>query len=267
MSFRLANYELQKRGHLLAFSRKSARRLLQCCARLAGDLLRRLRSWLLRSRLSVRSAWLTTFIEGKSSLLCFGEQDSDHPEVLALRSDFPSVPHLFIAEDEVPRRICLYEQPFENERLNWTPARFLKRIRFWLANTAVGSLHAEDQPLEPLIQGALSRIIVQSDMAFSDLENKPGLLAIYRIVVGDEAGLTLVAHWQDASNPPEVHAVAAVFSSPPQAHGIMHRQPVDLHSLHHLCIAAGLDLAAQLASKFASGRSRSPPGQSSSRNS
>lgn len=180
----------------------------------------------------------------------FREADENFPEVLALRSDFPSVPHLVLDEQEFPRRLCLYEQPYENERLNWTPARFLKRIRYWLAKTATGMLHAEDQPLEPLILGSRIRLIVPSDLAYSELEKAPGLLDIYRIPRATDADLTLVAYWRQKKASEEVHAVAAVFSCQPQAHGVIRRQPTSLGELHAICAAAGLDLAAQLATKI-----------------
>src|ERR1700675_2522303 len=92
----------------------------------------------------------------------FSADDSAYPEVLALRSDFPAVPHINLRLEEFPRSLCLYDQPYEQVRLNWTPANFLSRVQFWLSKTAVGTLHGEDQPLEPLIQGSNCRIILPS---------------------------------------------------------------------------------------------------------
>ncbi len=186
----------------------------------------------------------------ESIAVLFREADNDPPEILALRSDFPLVPHVFVAEDELPRRLCLYEEPFENEKPNWTPARFLKRLRFWLARTATGTLHADDQPLEPLIQGSPVRLIVPSDLALSNLTDKAGLLDIYRIDAGKHTGLTLTAQWRNPNNPPEVHAVAAVFCCKPQSHGVMRRQPMNLGDLSTLCESAGLNLSAELGAKI-----------------
>ena len=52
----------------------------------------------------------------------FRVEDHHQPEILALRADFPLVPHVFVAEQEVPRRLCIYDQPFENEK----PAREIR---------------------------------------------------------------------------------------------------------------------------------------------
>src|SRR5262249_44054366 len=87
----------------------------------------------------------------------FFDHDSTFPDVLALRADFPHVPHTNLRDKELPRGLCLYDQPYENVKLDWTPARFLNRIRYWLQHTATGTLHGEDQPLEPLLLGAHQR--------------------------------------------------------------------------------------------------------------
>ena len=60
------------------------------------------------------------------------------PEVLALRADFPLVPHLNLREEGFPRSLCLYDRPFHEVTLDWTPASFVERIREWLSLTAVG---------------------------------------------------------------------------------------------------------------------------------
>ncbi|MFZ1991656.1 MAG: hypothetical protein WAW96_18020, partial [Alphaproteobacteria bacterium] len=39
----------------------------------------------------------------------FSPSDAKAPEVLALRYDFPKVPHLNLREHEVPRSLCLFE--------------------------------------------------------------------------------------------------------------------------------------------------------------
>jgi hypothetical protein len=180
----------------------------------------------------------------------FREEDRYQPETLALRQDFPLVPHVFVTEQETPRRLCLYDQPFENEKLTWTPARFLKRIRYWLAKTATGTLHGDDQPLEPLLAGSAARLILPSDFAYSNITEKSGLLDIFRIDSSNELGLTLSTRWHDPTNPPQMHSVAAVFSCKPQPHGVMRQQPTDLDALCALCKTAGLDLASELGSRI-----------------
>jgi hypothetical protein len=93
----------------------------------------------------------------------FWTSDNQVPEVLSLRRDFPKVPHLNLREKEFPRSLCLYDQPYDQVRLTWTPANFLDRVRFWLARTAVGTLHGDDQPLESYISGSGAYLVVPSD--------------------------------------------------------------------------------------------------------
>ena len=47
----------------------------------------------------------------------FPEDDSRAPEVISLRRDFPSAPHLNLRIEELPKSLCLYDQPYENVRL------------------------------------------------------------------------------------------------------------------------------------------------------
>ncbi len=97
----------------------------------------------------------------------FRQDDSALPEVFALRDDFPLVPHLNALSPlrtEFPRNLCMYDEPYFEVELNWTPAAFLKRIREWLARTARGELHAEDQPLEPLLVASPWSIMLPPDL-------------------------------------------------------------------------------------------------------
>ncbi len=87
----------------------------------------------------------------------FREDDGSVPEALALRPDFPLVPHINAQSSvgsELPRSLCLYEEPYPEVKLRWTAASFVGRVRDWLALTARGELHADDQPLEPLLLGS-----------------------------------------------------------------------------------------------------------------
>ncbi len=59
----------------------------------------------------------------------FDRNDTTSPEVLALRADFPRVPHLNLRKDELPRSLCLFEEPYSELKLRWTATAFLERIR------------------------------------------------------------------------------------------------------------------------------------------
>ncbi len=73
------------------------------------------------------------------------------PAAYPLREDFPErVPHLNMSPPGFPRSLCLYEMPVEDVLRIATPHAVIERIRWWLAETAHGKLHGDDQPLDPL---------------------------------------------------------------------------------------------------------------------
>ena len=94
----------------------------------------------------------------------FAPKDNWYPEVLRFRSTFPRVPHINQRPEEIPRSLCLYDQPWEQVALCWTPTACIERIRFWLAETAKGTLHGADQPLEPFFLVNGLHIIFPADL-------------------------------------------------------------------------------------------------------
>lgn len=88
--------------------------------------------------------------------------DDDWPEVLALREDFPKVLHCNLRPFEVPRSLCLYENRFLDARSGWPTVAIVERVREWLRDTASGTLHQPDQPLEQLFLVTPNRIILPS---------------------------------------------------------------------------------------------------------
>ena len=93
-------------------------------------------------------------------VLRFERDDQDFPTVQALRTDFPSVPHLYWTPVGEPKSLCLYEATWAEVRLRWTGASFLGDIARWLARTAIGELHNADQPLEPFLFGPRHIVVV-----------------------------------------------------------------------------------------------------------
>ncbi|UYK75265.1 Mov34/MPN/PAD-1 family protein [Xanthomonas sacchari] len=81
------------------------------------------------------------------------------PEVRALRRNFPSLLHLNAVASNEPASLCLYENWAHEER-QWTAQRHLRRILWWLREAARGTLHAADQPLEPLFYGTGYTVIL-----------------------------------------------------------------------------------------------------------
>ena len=165
------------------------------------------------------------------------------PEVLALRADFPLVPHLNLRPLGFPRSLCLYDGPFDEVLLiSWTAPAFIERIREWLAATARGQLHADDQPLEPLLFDPMEDLVIPEDLCRGDSGDVPRWLSV-RLVPRGFGLFTVIARPMDATNSTEEPAcVAFVASCPPQAHGIIRHTPYTLEDLHSLITVSGLNL-------------------------
>ena len=185
------------------------------------------------------------------------------PTVFALRRDFPvDAPHLLLTQWDYPRSLCVYDVAFRDVRAQWTPPRFMARVRDWLGLTARGELHATDQPLAPLIGNAGGWIVLPNairtaaEHVVSDHAARAGSavrLDIERLP--DHAGrLVLVATepQPEASerrrrvSSADVRFVAAVVSVTAQPHGAIQRAPETVEELHQMLARAGGDLLGAL---------------------
>lgn len=182
--------------------------------------------------------------------VAFWPKDNTYPETLALREDFPQVPHLNLRVFEIPRSPCLYDEPYTEIKLRWTSTVFIERIREWLAKTATGTLHAEDQLLEPLLIGSPTRIILPSDFISANDVNAPEKLSIMRVNSGGDRFCLLAVRpgeeEQTAGRKSVPEFVPTVIIGNPQAHGIIRKQPVNLYELHQFLKSANVDLLSVL---------------------
>ena len=180
----------------------------------------------------------------------FSAADILFPEVLALREDFPKVPHLNIRDYEKPRNLCLFDEKYSEFKLRWTPTLFLERIREWLALTAKGELHDEDQPLEPLLIGSPMNLVIPFDLCSRQSEGGLDLLVIRRVDYGENA--TLIAeHIEDITlRADELNYIATAVLGETQPHGIIHRKPTNLFELHGFLEKANVDLLSELRSRL-----------------
>jgi len=189
----------------------------------------------------------------------FREDDAIMPEALALRQDFPSVPHVNSLNltflKEFPRSLCLYDQPYHDLKLTWTSIAFVERIREWLALTASGELHAEDQPLEPLLVGSPIPLVLPSDLY--GVEGVPPELLEVRGVAHEGEIRTLIARRQSDGfrDGLGLNYAAVSLSGKPQEHGVIRTTPTSLRELHGFLEDAGIDLLGELRGRLESWRS------------
>lgn len=165
----------------------------------------------------------------------FDQNDNRAPWVYALRSDFPQVPHLNLREFEVPKCLCLYEESYDEIKIQWSGSQFLETIREWLKHTAHGNLHQEDQPLEPLIIGS-SGIIIFPVGALQASE-----LVIRKV---NEVNGKLILHAkpkQDARETDRSYSLL-ILNGEAQEHGIIRRAPKNFKDLQELLSVAKIDL-------------------------
>lgn len=102
-------------------------------------------------------------IQSTEPFVIFYSDSTALPAAYPIRDDFPfDVPHLHLALGGQLRSLCLFEMPLEEALRIATPLVFIERVRFWLAETAHGRLHGEDQPLDPIFAPSPTPVILPS---------------------------------------------------------------------------------------------------------
>lgn len=159
-------------------------------------------------------------------------------EVRALRTDFPDVIHLNGVPDGEPASLCLYESWGFEER-QWTAERHLRKVLWWLASTADGTIHAQDQALEQLFYSSGDVVVLPSDW---DGEKKERLY----LNLADESAERRywLAGTKATDNAPRWQL--AVLDLPPIGHQPIQRSPSTLGALDDQLTALGSDLSPAL---------------------
>ena len=179
----------------------------------------------------------------------FEGSDTKMPEVLALRSDFPRVPHLNLGRNEFPRSLCITERKYDDEKLRWTGAAFIENIRQWLALTAKGILHADDQPLEPLLLGSEGELILPFDFLTKSTDSE--LLSITLVERENGRGTFIAEPVQSAREQPDrFNYMATTFRTSAQPHGVLHRPPTTLFELHKFLQSSNTNLLRDLRNRL-----------------
>ena len=173
--------------------------------------------------------------------------DDTYPEVLALRADFPVVPHLnFQRKNEAARNLCLYDQSWDVVRSRWTAPGCIERIRHWLAATAIGTLHRDDQPLEPLLFGTAYRLVIAADLVSSG-DQQVAKLDVHFVRTGNRRG-TFIARKPTAPRTKEdaPQFIASMFFADARQHGVIRHAPANLEELASFVKSGTFDLLASL---------------------
>ena len=179
----------------------------------------------------------------------FDISDSSLPEVLALRCDFPSIPHINLRLREFPRSLCVTERNFSEWKLRSNGVTFVENIRRWLAEAAKGTLHTEDQPLEPLLLRSEKYLVLPHDLFIETVESEPLLISIEDS--GNERKTYIAKRPKDDNdNFNRFEFIAFSFLIEPQTHGIIRRTPTTLFELHQFLENSNADLLGELRGKL-----------------
>ncbi len=169
----------------------------------------------------------------------FSVTDDSAPEALALRNDFPVVPHLNLRDVDKPRSLCLYDRPWTDIQSSWTGASFIERIRWWLALTARGELHEADQPLEPMMFSHGLDLVVPANFGMPDGATT---MAVRVVLVDGKDGRVLVSDEHDGPDRGGKTSFVIYIETPPRSHGVIHRAPGTLANLAELIDGDGFQL-------------------------
>lgn len=169
----------------------------------------------------------------------FTSLDNWYPEVTSLRADFPQVPHLNLRDSVIPRSLCLYDQSWSEVALRWTPTAFVERVRTWLAETAKGTLHQTDQPLEPVLAGSGLSIILPPDLFSSWGDHEAKQLQV-GAATSEEDCRVFSTHPDPKAG--GVSVVAICLVAKPRQHTAISRRPKTLAELHDLLAIDGSNL-------------------------
>lgn len=171
----------------------------------------------------------------------FERSDRSYPAVLALRTDFPHVSHLYWTPAGKPKRLCLYEAPWAEVRLGWTGAGFLGDVANWLCRTAVGELHADDQPLEPFLFSPPYSVVIPNNLIEEVSERRAYAAIPIAELEGRPSVLKLVP--VDENENPEARRMHVVVTvGEPAVQNAMYDCPRNLMELIDLLRRGGIDL-------------------------
>lgn len=181
-------------------------------------------------------------------ILVFGlNKDLPH-EVRALRRDFPDTLHQNQVMPGDAHSLCLYFEPWSSVERTWTPANHLQRILWWLRETALGTLHRSDQPLERMYLQTSHQIVLPAD--FLDRAANPLEVLQLGWARSKPSGMTIRGHFLPRGTSKENQDGPAMDSlvvlARPAVASRIERYPTTLGQLHDQMAARGSDFVSVL---------------------
>lgn len=159
-------------------------------------------------------------------------------DALALRRDFPALLHQNQTLPDTPRDLCLYYEPTATVIRTWTPQRFIRRVKWWLAASATGTLHAADQLPEILFFNSDDELVVPSN--FDELIAQGQKFTISASEQHAGGGKTYVLTTTAEST--ELAAEPIQVMLPPVVHGGIEDTPQSMEALARILSSKGVDV-------------------------
>lgn len=166
-------------------------------------------------------------------------------EVLAIRKSFPVLMHQNHGTRGGPASLCLYFEPTRTVTRTWTPQQFLRRIQWWLEQSAKGELHPADQPVEHLFFASKFELVLPWNL---DALNQSGVkMAVVRNAARPDGGGTFfLAPIEGQDSVPTGPVSHIDLTLPPVVHGFVERDPATLGELAELLDERGVKLLPEL---------------------
>jgi integrative and conjugative element protein (TIGR02256 family) len=168
--------------------------------------------------------------------LIFYCDDRKMPDVRSLRQNFPATLHQNFVSKGEPASLCLYFEMWEVVQRSWTPQSYMNRILWWLAETAKGTLHREDQPVESFYFYSSSEIVLPPD--FNEKIQQRDLIFTIIGVIEKRVFLGKFLPTSEAKNT-LVGFTCLVLNLQPLIHGAIEYFPYDLGTLDKQIAARG----------------------------
>lgn len=169
----------------------------------------------------------------------FADADDKWPWIWALREDFPqALPHTNLMSFGDPPCLCIAVEPFQEMRRRLTSESLVGRVRHWFAATANGTLHPDDQVLEPFLSASATSLILPID-----LKNAPdGLVETFTVQPCDGTHYRVTAR---RDGQPLAMSIVTL-TMPARTHGRIQRMPNNLAQLAELTDGEGFGLVKSL---------------------
>lgn len=174
--------------------------------------------------------------------LCVPEDQNAQVEVLALRKSFPVLMHQNHGTRHGAASLCLYFEPNKTVMRTWTPQRFLRRIQWWLVQSAKGELHPADQPVEQLFFASKFELVLPWNLDELRRDGAARMFVERGPLRPDEGCTFLLKAIAKSDTMPANSAAPIELMLPPVVQGFVERDPATLGDLAELLNKRGVEL-------------------------